>query len=100
MLDLPGDDGVADDTHAMRVGDHHGTIEKSGVFDPGGTSHLTVAVQGEPGGEDGVVGAFTARMNGGDTGADGTFSDLEFAAAGNQSSMTHLDAFNVGDGIV
>ena len=52
---FPGDDGVADDADAVGVGDHDGAVEEAGVVDPGGAGHFTVAVEGEPGGEDGVV---------------------------------------------
>ena len=72
---LPGDDGVADDAHAVGVGDHYGAVEEAGVFDPGGSGHFAVAVEGEPGGEDGVVAGLAARMDGGDSGADGAFAD-------------------------
>ena len=79
VFDFPGDDGVAYYADAMRVGDHHGTVEEAGIVDPGGAGHFAVAVEGEPGGEDGVIAGFAARMNRGDAGADGAFADFEFA---------------------
>jgi hypothetical protein len=100
VLDLPGNDGVAHDSDAVRVGDHYGAGEEAGVVDPGGAGHLTVAVEGEPGGEDGVVGSFAARMNGGDAGAHGSLADYEFAFAGDERGVSDLDAFDVGDGVV
>src|SRR5258708_24302 len=81
-LDLPGDDCVSNHSDAVRVGDHHGTIEKSGVVDPGRAGHLSIAVECEPGGEHGVVAGFAARMNGCDSGANGTFANLKFAIPG------------------
>ena len=99
-FDLPGDDGVADHADAVRVGDHHRAVEEAGVVDPGGAGHFAVAVEGEPGGEDGVVGSLAAGMNGGDAGADGAFADYEFAVAGDQRGVADLDAFDVGDGVV
>ena len=75
MFDLPGDDGVADYADAVRVGDHHGSVEEAGVVDPGGAGHFAVAVEGEPGGENGVVTGLAAGMDGGDSGADGAFAD-------------------------
>jgi hypothetical protein len=70
-LDLPGDDRVAHHADAVGVGDHDRTVEKAGVVDPGGAGHFAVAVEGEPGGEDGVVGSLAAGMDGGDAGAHG-----------------------------
>jgi len=100
VLHFPGDDGVAYDPDAVRVGDHYGSVEKAGVFDPGGSGHFAVAVEGEPGGEDGVVGSFAARVNRGDAGAHGTFADYEFAIAGDESGVSDFEAFHVSDGVV
>ncbi len=41
-----------------------------------------------------------AGKNGGDAGADRTFSDFEFAAAGDERGVSDFDAFDVGDGVV
>src|SRR5208283_5155193 len=60
MFHFPCDDGVADDTNAVRVGDHDRAIQEAGIVDPGGTSHFAVAVESEPSGEYGVVGSFAA----------------------------------------
>src|ERR1700694_681306 len=100
VLDLPRDDSVADHAHAVRVGDHDGTVEKSGVVDPGRAGHFAVAVEREPGRENSVVAGLSAGMNGGDAGAHRAFADFEFAFAGDQSRVTDLDTFHVGDGIV
>jgi hypothetical protein len=99
-LDLPGDDGIANDADAVGVGDHDGSVEESGVVNPGGAGHLAVAVEGEPGGEDGVVGSFSARMDGSDAGADRAFADHELAAARDERGVADFDSFNVGDGVV
>src|SRR5580704_3574374 len=100
VLDLPRDDGVADDADAMSVRDHDRTVEKTGVFNPGSAGHLAVAIEREPGGEDGVVAGFSAGMDGGDAGADGSGADYELAAAGDERGMADLDALHVGDGVV
>ena len=100
VLDLPGDDGVANHANAVRVGDHDGAIEESGVVDPGCAGHFAVAVEREPGGENGVVAGLSARMNGGDAGAHRAFADFEFAFAGDERGVADLDSFDVGDGIV
>ena len=97
---FPGDDGVADDADAVRVGDHHGSVEEAGIVDPGGAGHFAVAVEGEPGGEDGVVTGLAAGMDGGDAGADGTFADYEFAAAGDERGVADFDALDVCDRVV
>src|SRR5579863_3331754 len=100
VFDFPGDDGVADDADAVGIGDHDGAVEEAGVVDPGSPGHLAVAVEGEPGGEDGVVGSFAAGMNGGDTGADGAGADDEFSFSGDEGGVADFNAGNVGDGIV
>ena len=100
MLYLPGDDRVADHADAVRVGDHHGAVEKAGVVDPGGAGHFAVAVEGEPGGENGVVTGFAAGMDCGDSGADGAFANYEFALAGDERGVADFDSFNVCDGVV
>src|SRR5208283_3009147 len=99
-LHLPGNDGVAHHAHAVRVGDHDGTIQEAGVFEPGRARHLAVAVEREPGAEDGVVRVFSAGMDGGDAGADRAFSDLEFAVAGDERGVSDFDAVDVGDGVI
>jgi len=100
VLDLPGDDGVADYANAVGVGDHHGSVEEAGVFHPGCAGHLAIAVEGEPGGEDCVITGFAARMDGRDAGTHGTFADNELAFAGDERGVSDLDAANVGDGVV
>ena len=99
-LHFPGDDGVAHHAYAVGVGDHDGAVEEAGVFEPGGAGHFAVAVEREPGAEDGVVRVFPARMNGGDAGADRAFSDFELAAAGDERGVSDFNAFDVGDGVV
>src|SRR5208283_5488700 len=81
VFDLPGDDGIADDPHAVRVGDHDRAIEKAGVFHPGGTGHLAVAVERKPGAENRVAGILATGKNCGHSGADGPFADLESSFA-------------------
>ncbi len=100
VFDLPGDDSVANDAHAVRVGDHDRAVEESGVVDPGRAGHFAVAVESEPGGEDSVVAGFAARMNRGDAGANWALADLEFAFAGDERGVADFDSFHVGDGIV
>jgi len=70
--------GVADHANAVGVGDHDGTVEKAGVVDPGSACHFAIAVESEPGGEDGVVAGFSARMNGRDASTNWSLADFEF----------------------
>jgi hypothetical protein len=100
VFNLPGDDGVADDADAVRVGDHDGAVEEAGIVDPGGAGHFAVAVEGEPGGEDGVVAGLAAGMNGGDAGADRALADYELAAAGDEGGVADLDSFDICNGVV
>src|SRR5882762_8779036 len=99
-LDFPGDYGVTNHADAVRVGDHDGAVEEAGVFEPGCAGHLAVAVEREPGAEDGVVRILAAGMNGGDAGADWAFSDFELAAAGDEGGVSDFDAVDIGDGVV
>ena len=78
----------------------HGSVEEAGIVNPGGAGHFAVAVEGEPGGENGVVAGLAAGMNGGDAGAHRAFADYEFAFTGDQRGVADLDAFYVGDGVV
>jgi hypothetical protein len=100
VLHLPGDHGVADHAYAVRIGDHHGSGEEAGIFHPGGAGHLTVAIEGEPGGEDRVVVGLAAGMNGGDAGAHRSLADYEFALAGEERGVADLDSLYVRDGVV
>src|SRR5882762_6974248 len=99
-LDFPGDYGVTNHADAVRVGDQDGTVEEAGVFEPGCAGHLAVAVEREPGAEDGVVGILAAGMNSGDAGADGAFSYLELAVAGDERGVSDFYAVDVGDGVI
>ena len=84
----------------MRVGDHDGAVEKARIFQPCGARHFSVAVEGEPTAEDGVIGPVSAGKNGSDAGADRTFSNFKFAAAGDERGVSHFYALDVGDGVV
>src|SRR5262245_2588271 len=101
MTHAPLNDGVANDTDAVRVGNHDGAFQKAGLLDPGDPGHFTVSVLRKPSSEYRIVhGIFTAGENGGYTGADRAFADFEFALAGNQRGVPDKDAGNVGDGIL
>ena len=55
---------------AVRVGEHDWTFELTGLLQPGGTGHLTIAVQREPGAEYRLhQGVPSEGENGGDAGA-------------------------------
>ena len=99
VLDSPGDHGVADDADGVRVGDGDGTCEEAGFFDPGGSGHFAVAVEGEPSSVDGVFVVMAAREDGGDSGAHGSFADFERAAPGDEGGGPDFDAGDVGDGV-
>jgi hypothetical protein len=100
MLNFPGDDRIAHHADAVGIGDHDGAIEESGIVDPGRASHFAIAVQCEPGGEYGIIARLAARVDGRDSGADWAFADLELAFAGDQGSVAHFDAFDVGNGVI
>ncbi len=75
-------DGIAHDADAVRIGDHHGPVEKARLLDPGGAGHLAIAVLREPGGEDRIGDRVrTARQDGRDAGAHGPAPDFQLARA-------------------
>src|SRR4029077_5521397 len=100
MRDAPLNYRVADYADAVRVGDHYRTLEEAGFFDPGRAGHFPIAVERPPAGEDGIAhGIFTARKNGGDSGAYGTRADLQFSFAGDECGVADGDTGNVSDGV-
>src|SRR5881628_4258146 len=64
LLDLPGNYGITHYADAVRVGDHHGTVEEARFFDPGCAGHLAIAVFGKPSGEDTVGGIAATLISG------------------------------------
>src|SRR5206468_954928 len=83
----------------MRVSDADRAFEQAGFLDPGSAGHLAISVEREPAGVGRVRVARAAGKDGGDTGADGAFADLERAVAMDQSGEADLDAGHVGYGI-
>src|SRR5262249_30303840 len=64
VRDAPLNHGVANDADAMRVGDHHGSLEQTGFFDPGRSGHFAISIEGPPSGKDGRAhGIFPARKH-------------------------------------
>ena len=100
VLHFPGDDGIAHNADAMRVGDHDRAIEQAGIFKPRGAGHFSIAVEREPGAKDRVGRGFSAGQNRGDAGANGAFADFEFAVAGNERGVADLDAFDVRNRVI
>jgi hypothetical protein len=100
MGNTPLNDGVADDADAVRVGDHHGTIEETGLFHPDGAGHFAVAIERPPAGKNRTAhGILAARENGSHAGSHGAFANLELAFAGNERGVADGDAGNIGDGV-
>src|ERR1700761_3676640 len=99
MLDFPSNDCIANNADAMSIRDHHRPVEKSGIFDPSCSGHFAIAVEAEPSGEDGVVGIFSPRQNGGYAGANRPHPDLQRALPRNQGSMADFHALDVGDSV-
>ena len=84
----------------MRIGQHDRQIEGSDLFDPGGTGHLAVAVEGVPtGGTRPPQTVAPARQNCGDTGSHRTAAHLERTVALDQRDFSDLEAGHVGDGV-
>src|SRR5712692_4742979 len=70
VLRLPLDDGVSDNAHAVCVSNYNGTFKESGFFHPSRSSHLSVAIESKPSGEDRVFGLLAARQDSCDAGSD------------------------------
>src|SRR5689334_21511219 len=76
VLCLPLDDGIPDDANALRVGNHHRTLQESGFFDPGSSRHLTVAIESKPSGKDRIFRLLAARQVSSHAGSDRTNTDV------------------------
>src|SRR5207248_129168 len=96
----PLDDGIAYDSNAVSVGDHHRTFEEAGFFHPGGAGHFTVSVLRKPAGEYRIVhGIFSTRKHGGDSGANRAFADLQLPFSRDKCGVANKHAAHVGDGV-
>src|SRR5688572_32903847 len=58
---LPLDERITDHANAVRVGKQHRPVKKPRLFNPGGASHLAVAVQRPPPCEGWIVRGSAAR---------------------------------------
>ncbi len=90
-LQVPLDIRVSHDAYAVRVGDHHGAVEESGFFDPGGSGHLAVAILRIPSGECGIGERLSAGENDRDAGAN--------IGSLNQRCVADLNSGDVRDGV-
>src|ERR1700756_4654074 len=99
VLYLPVDNGVAYYAHAVRVGDHHGAIEKTGFLDPRGASYLAIAIFREPSSKYGIHGGFSSGENCRDTGANRSDTNLQLSFTADQGAIANLDSFDVCDRI-
>ncbi len=91
---------VANDSNAVRVGDHYGAFQKARLFHPSGAGHFAISVLRKPAGEDSVVhGILPARKDRGDAGANRAFADLQLAFTGNQSGVADQNARYIGNGV-
>src|SRR5262249_40039060 len=87
----PRQEGVADDTDAVCVGDEHRAIEEAGFGEPVRAGHIAVAVLREEAAEDGIGRFPAARPDAGDAGADGIALD--------ESAVADFDTGDIGDGV-
>src|SRR5579864_3329950 len=95
VFQLPVDNGVAHNAHAVRIGDHHGAVKKAGFLDPCGAGHLAVAVLGEPSCKYGIHGGFASGENCCDTGTNRSDAHLQLSFAADQGAIPDLDSFDV-----
>src|SRR5260370_30698964 len=100
VIDAPLNDGIANDSDDVSVGDHHGPFEKSRFFHPSRAGHFAIAVQRPPAGEDRIVPRiFSARKDRGHSRSDRPLPNLQFSLAGDERGMSEADAGNVADGV-
>src|SRR6267378_433255 len=98
--DAPLNDGIAHDADAVRVGDHHGTFQKTGLFHPRGAGHFAIAVERPPTGENGIVHrVFSARKYGGYSRSNRSITHLKFSFTRHERGVPDGHAGNVGDGV-
>src|SRR5574342_861333 len=67
LLHLPSNNGIVNNTDAVRVGNPDRTFEEAAFLHPCRAGHLTVAVEREPGRKDGIMIRTATRVDNGDT---------------------------------
>ncbi len=95
--DLPLQDRVAHHAHAVRVRDRDRAFQDAALLEPRRARHLAVAVEREPGTEDGIGTALAARMHDGHAGAHRTLPHHEGPVAGDERRVADFDARDIGD---
>jgi hypothetical protein len=97
MFNSPGDHGVAHNPYAMGIGDHDGTVKKTGVFYPRGSGHFAISVERKPAGKHVIGRILSSGKNCSNAGADRPDTHLQFALARNQGCMTDFNAIHIRD---
>ena len=93
LLDLEGDECVADHAHAVGVGDRHGGVQQADLLEPGQAGHLAVAVEPVVGRIDGIAPhVAVVRHHDRDAGAH--------VVALDHGAVADPDAGHVGDRVV
>src|ERR1041385_3604397 len=96
MFDSPGDDSVARDTDAMRVGNYDWTFQKPALIYPRGSGHLAIAVQTEIAGVNRVVQRIVSTRNDCcNAGAHRAFAYFQFSFATDQRRVADLHTGNI-----
>ena len=96
----PLQNGVAHHAHAVRVGNADRPLEKSALLQPGGSGHLAVAVEREPGTEYGIVAPFPAGVHYGHAGTYRSDPHLEWSwRALDDRGVADFNTAHIGDGI-
>src|SRR5262245_5190115 len=67
MRYLPLDDRVADYTNTVCIGNPNRAFQKTTFLHPGGAGHFAIAVEWEPGCENGIVIVLSTRVDDGHT---------------------------------
>src|ERR1700741_1052456 len=100
VRDCPLDNRVAHDADAVCVGDHHGSDQKTGFFDPGGSSHFSLSMERPPACEQaGVAHILSARENCSNSRTHWPLANLELAFTGNERAVAYRHSGHVSDGV-
>src|SRR6266568_6169364 len=99
VTQTPHNHGIAHRADAVSIGDGHGALEKSRLFDPACSGHLAVAVETEPARVNRIGALRVAWQNDGDSCADRSFANFQRTFAANESRRSYFHSGDIGDGI-
>src|SRR5260370_8440057 len=88
MIDSPLNDGIANDSDAVCVGDHYRPFEKAGLLHPSRSGHFAVAVERPPARENRIAHRiFSTRQHSGHSRSYRPLANLQLSLARNYPGM-------------